>query len=62
MLIKLAKSFLILLSHTYIILGLVHGYVFRRYKSSGIALSVARRYAQLQLPVGVLVIDYHNQV
>lgn len=32
-----------------------------RYKSSEIALSVAERYRQLNLPVGVLVIDYHNQ-
>ena len=33
-----------------------------RYKSSKIALSVAERYAKLNLPVGVLVIDYHNQI
>jgi alpha-D-xyloside xylohydrolase len=33
-----------------------------RYKSSAIAMSIAERYAQLELPVGVLVIDYHNQV
>ncbi|KAL1526761.1 hypothetical protein AB1Y20_015457 [Prymnesium parvum] len=33
-----------------------------RYKSSAIALSVATRYQTLQLPVGVLVIDYKNQV
>ena len=32
-----------------------------RYKSSAIALSVAQRYADLKLPVGVLVIDYKNQ-
>jgi alpha-D-xyloside xylohydrolase len=32
-----------------------------RYKSSRIALAVADRYATLQLPVGVLVIDYKNQ-
>merc|ERR1719272_2277140 len=33
-----------------------------RYKSSAIALGVAQRYASLRLPVGVLVIDYKNQV
>ena len=33
-----------------------------RYKSSEIALSIADRYARLELPVGVLVIDYKNQV
>ena len=33
-----------------------------RYKSSAIALSVAERYASLSLPVGVLVVDYENQV
>ena len=33
-----------------------------RYKSSAIALSVAQRYQQLDLPVGVLVIDFKNQV
>ena len=33
-----------------------------RYKSSDIALSIAQRYADLALPVGVLVIDYKNQV
>ena len=32
-----------------------------RYKSSAIALGVAERYAALRLPVGVLVVDYHNQ-
>lgn len=32
-----------------------------RYTSSAIALDVAARYASLQLPVGVLVIDYKNQ-
>ena len=32
-----------------------------RYKSTAIALSVAERYAALDLPVGVLVIDYKNQ-
>ena len=32
-----------------------------RYKSSAIALAVADRYKQLELPVGVLVIDYENQ-
>ena len=32
-----------------------------RYKSSAIALSVAKRYAELELPVGVIVIDYKNQ-
>ena len=32
-----------------------------RYKSSAIALSVAQRYADLELPVGVVVIDYKNQ-
>ena len=33
-----------------------------RYKSTDIALSVADRYQQLGLPVGVLVIDYENEV
>jgi len=33
-----------------------------RYKSSAIALSIASKYAELELPVGVLVIDYKNQV
>uniref|UniRef100_A0A7S2FY80 Glycoside hydrolase family 31 protein n=1 Tax=Haptolina brevifila TaxID=156173 RepID=A0A7S2FY80_9EUKA len=33
-----------------------------RYKSSAIAMGVADRYAALKLPVGVLVIDYKNQV
>ena len=33
-----------------------------RYKSSAIASDIAKRYADLQLPVGVLVIDYKNQV
>ena len=33
-----------------------------RYKSSAIALSVAERYQQLDLDVGVLVIDYKNQL
>jgi alpha-D-xyloside xylohydrolase len=33
-----------------------------RYKSSAIAMGVATRYASLNLPVGVLVIDYENQV
>ena len=32
-----------------------------RYKSSAIALSVAQRYADLKLPVGVIVVDYKNQ-
>ena len=32
-----------------------------RYKSSRIPLSIADRYEQLRLPVGVLVIDYKNQ-
>jgi alpha-D-xyloside xylohydrolase len=32
-----------------------------RYKSSAIALSIAERYADLKLPVGVIVIDYKNQ-
>ena len=32
-----------------------------RYKSSAIALSVASKYQSLDLPVGVLVIDYNNQ-
>lgn len=32
-----------------------------RYKSSAIALSVAARYQKLNLPVGVLVIDYENE-
>ena len=33
-----------------------------RYKSSDIALSIADRYQQLDLDVGVLVIDYKNQL
>ena len=33
-----------------------------RYKSSDIALSIADRYQQLKLDVGVLVIDYKNQL
>ena len=33
-----------------------------RYKSTEIALGVARKYEQLKLPVGVLVIDYKNMV
>lgn len=33
-----------------------------RYKSSAIALDVAEHYRKLDLPVGVLVIDYKNQV
>lgn len=33
-----------------------------RYKSSAIALDIAERYRQLELPVGVFVIDYKNQV
>lgn len=33
-----------------------------RYKSTKIALAVAERYARLRLPIGVLVIDYKNQV
>lgn len=32
-----------------------------RYMSSDIALGVAKHYQQLQLPVGVIVIDYKNQ-
>ena len=32
-----------------------------RYKSSRIAMEVANRYAELKLPVGVIVIDYKNQ-
>ena len=32
-----------------------------RYKSSAIALAVAANYSALQLPVGVLVVDYENQ-
>ena len=32
-----------------------------RYKSTEIALSVANRYKSLDLPVGVLVIDYNNE-
>lgn len=32
-----------------------------RYKTTEIALSVAERYASLDLPVGVFVIDFHNQ-
>ena len=32
-----------------------------RYKSSAIALSVAQRYADLKLPVGIIVVDYKNQ-
>jgi len=33
-----------------------------RYKSSQIAMSIADKYAALGLPVGVLVIDYKNQI
>lgn len=33
-----------------------------RYKSSAIALDIAERYRQLELPVGMLVIDYKNRV
>jgi alpha-glucosidase (family GH31 glycosyl hydrolase) len=33
-----------------------------RYKSSAIALGIAQRYEELKVPVGVLVIDYKNQV
>jgi hypothetical protein len=33
-----------------------------RYMSSAIALGVAANYSALQLPVGVLVVDYENQV
>ena len=33
-----------------------------RYKSSAIAMRIADRYAALDLPVGMLVIDYKNQV
>ena len=33
-----------------------------RYMSSAIALAVAANYSALQLPVGVLVVDYENQV
>ncbi len=33
-----------------------------RYKSSAIAMDVAQKYADLGLPVGVLVIDYKNMV
>lgn len=33
-----------------------------RYKSSAIAMSVAERYASLGLPVGMVVVDYKNQV
>lgn len=32
-----------------------------RYKSSAIALDVAARYSQLDLPVGVVVVDFYNQ-
>jgi hypothetical protein len=32
-----------------------------RYKSTAIALAVADRYQQLELPVGVLVVDYENE-
>lgn len=32
-----------------------------RYKSTAIALSVASRYQQLDLPIGVIVIDYNNE-
>ena len=31
-----------------------------RYKSSQIALNIAKRYSELHLPVGVLVVDYKN--
>lgn len=33
-----------------------------RYKSSDIALSIAQHYQKLALPIGVLVIDYKNQL
>lgn len=33
-----------------------------RYKSNAVALAVAKKYEELKLPVGVLVIDYKNQV
>ena len=33
-----------------------------RYKSSAIALGIAQRYEELKIPVGVLVVDYKNQV
>jgi alpha-D-xyloside xylohydrolase len=33
-----------------------------RYVNSTVALSVAKRYQELDLPVGVLVVDYYNQV
>jgi alpha-D-xyloside xylohydrolase len=33
-----------------------------RYKSSSIAMGIADQYARLELPVGVLVIDYKNMV
>lgn len=33
-----------------------------RYMTSNIAMGVAEHYKQLDLPVGVLVIDYKNQV
>ena len=32
-----------------------------RYKSTAIALNVAEKYSELELPVGVLVVDYKNQ-
>jgi len=32
-----------------------------RYKSTDIALDVAQRYGELDLPVGILVVDYKNQ-
>ena len=31
-----------------------------RYKSSAIAMSIAQKYADRELPVGVLVVDYKN--
>jgi alpha-D-xyloside xylohydrolase len=33
-----------------------------RYKSSAIALQIAEKYKNLQLPVGVLVVDFYNQL
>ena len=33
-----------------------------RYKSSAIAVQIATQYSQLELPVGVLVVDFYNQL
>jgi len=33
-----------------------------RYKTSDVVVDIVRRYQEMQLPVGVVVVDYHNQV